>query len=54
MSLQNLSYEQKQQFVGFLETICQELEITESQHKEAQRRYETIGSWLGCGTPLKL
>lgn len=54
MSLQNLSYEQKQQFVGFLETICQELEITESQHKEAQRRYETIGNWLSKSDDYRL
>lgn len=54
MSLRNLSYEQKQQFVGFLETICQELEITESQYKEAQRRYETIGNWLSESDDYRL
>lgn len=54
MSLRTLSYEQKLQFIGFLEAICQELEITESQYREAQQRYETIGKWLSDSDDYRL
>ena len=54
MSLRTLSHEQKMQFIGFLEKICQELEITKSQHEEAQKRYKAIGSWLSDSDNYKL
>lgn len=54
MSLRTLSYEQKLQFIGLLETICQELEITEFQYREAQQRYETIGKWLSDSDDYRL
>lgn len=36
----------KSQLVGILETICQEIELTETQHKNAESRYEAVGNWL--------
>lgn len=35
------------EIVGTLEQICQALELTPSQHEEAQNRYEAVGAWLG-------
>lgn len=32
--------------VGILESICQALELTASQHESAKSRYEAVGDWL--------
>lgn len=54
MSLQRLSFEEKQQFVGVLELICQELEISESRYNEAKKRYDVIGTWLADSDDYRL
>jgi len=54
VSLQKLSAAQKQQFVGILELICQELEISETRYKEAKKRYETISDWLTASDDYRL
>jgi cyclic GMP-AMP synthase DncV-like protein len=36
----------KVQQVGLLERICQALELTETQYKEAKAHYEAVGKWL--------
>lgn len=36
----------KQNIVGHLEKICQQLELTETQYSTAQSRYEAVGEWL--------
>jgi len=34
------------QLTGIIERICQELELTDSQHSKAQSHYESVGKWL--------
>lgn len=36
----------KQNIVGHLERICQHLELTETQYKTAEKRYEDVGKYL--------
>ncbi len=36
----------KARLTGALEAICQQLELTETQYREARSRYEGVGSWL--------
>lgn len=36
----------KARLTGALEAICQQLELTEIQYREARSRYEGVGSWL--------
>jgi hypothetical protein len=36
----------KAEIVGFLERVCQELELTDTQHQLAKSRYEAVGTWL--------
>ena len=54
MGLQTLSFAEKQQFVGILELICQELEISEARYQEAKSRYETISGWLADSDDYRL
>lgn len=54
MSIQKLSFSEKQQFVGILELICQELEISESRYNEAKNRYEAISGWLADSDDYRL
>lgn len=54
MGLQTLSFAEKQQFVGILEFICQELEISESRYQEAKNRYKTISDWLADSDDYRL
>ena len=54
MGLQPLSFAEKQQFVGILELICQELEISENRYQEAKNRYETISGWLADSDDYRL
>lgn len=39
-------YLRKVETYGFLDRLCQELDLTETQYQEAKSRYETVGSWL--------
>lgn len=39
---------------GFLDRLCQELDLTETQYQEAKSRYETVGSWLAYADDLLL
>lgn len=54
MSLNYLSLPQKRQLVGFLELLCQELELTETQFQEAKQRYEAVGNWLDGGEIISM
>jgi Second Messenger Oligonucleotide or Dinucleotide Synthetase domain len=36
----------KSQLVGILETICQQLELSDTQHEDAESRYKAVGTWL--------
>lgn len=54
MGHQILSFAQKQQFVGILEFICQELEISETRYREAENRYDTISGWLADSDDYRL
>ena len=54
MGLQTLSFAEKQQFVGILELICQQLEISETRYQEAKGRYETISGWLADSDDYRL
>ena len=36
----------KSQLVGILETICEQLELNDTQYKNAESRYEAVGNWL--------
>lgn len=40
----------KSQLLGLLEEICQDLELTESQFRLAEKRYQAVGSWLAEST----
>ena len=53
MSLYRLTHAQKRQLVGFLELICQELDLTESQFEDAKEKYEAVGKWLDSGDSIK-
>jgi hypothetical protein len=39
----------RQELVGILETVCQELELTETQRKSAEEKYDAVGKWLNAG-----
>lgn len=39
-------YFRKVETYGFLDRLCQELDLTETQYQEAKSRYEAVGSWL--------
>lgn len=54
MSLSYLSLPQKRQLVGFLELLCQELELTETQFQEAKQKYEAVGNWLDGGEIISM
>lgn len=41
-----LGEEQKQQFIEILETLSENLSITETQHNAAVKSYNAIGNWL--------
>lgn len=36
----------KSQLIGILETVCQELELSDTQYKNAESRYKAVGDWL--------
>ena len=36
----------KSQLIGILETICQELELSETQRENAESKYQAVGNWL--------
>lgn len=36
----------EEQVLGFLERVCQTIELSESQHQLAKSRYEAVGQWL--------
>lgn len=40
---------QKQQLMGILEIVCQELELTETQYESAKSKYQAVGAWLSDG-----
>src|SRR4030067_1434608 len=43
----------KAQITGLLEGICQALELTDTQFRNASDRYESVGRWLsGADNPL--
>ncbi len=42
----NFTPEQKQQLEGILTAICEELELTESQRKDAEEKYRAVGKCL--------
>lgn len=54
MSLKQLSLTQKRQLVGFLELICQELELTETQYQDAKEKYVAVGKWLDGSSVIKI
>lgn len=39
----------KLQLLGILEAICQELELTSTQYKDAEEKYSAVGRWLAQG-----
>lgn len=53
MFLKNLRNEQKRQNVGILELICREFELTESQFRDAESKYQTVGKYLDEGGEIK-
>lgn len=54
MSLKQLLFAGKRQLVGFLELICQELELSDTQFQDAKQKYETVGKWLASGGTIKV
>ncbi|MDZ7662525.1 nucleotidyltransferase [Thiohalophilus sp.] len=54
MSRNELTLEQKQQSAGILEFVCQELEITATQYKDAEKKYKAVGDWLSDSDDLRL
>ncbi|PKN62606.1 MAG: nucleotidyltransferase [Deltaproteobacteria bacterium HGW-Deltaproteobacteria-15] len=53
MVREQLSLLQKTQLVGFLELVCRELDLTESQFEHAKEKYESVGEWLNDGVLIK-
>lgn len=47
-------YLRKVETYSFLDRLCQELDLTETQYQEAKSRYETVGSWLAYSDDLLL
>jgi len=47
-------YFRKVETYGFLDRLCQELDLTETQYQEAKSRYETVGSWLAYADDMLL
>lgn len=44
--VQDVDVYKEEQVLGFLERVCQAIELSESQHQQAQARYEAVGEWL--------
>jgi hypothetical protein len=41
---------QKAQLIGFLEHMCQSLELTDAQSEKAHKRYQGAGEWLAAAS----
>ena len=46
MRLEVSNHFRKAQLTGALEAICQQLELSDTQHEEAKGRYEGVSRWL--------
>src|ERR1700731_3065831 len=47
--MDKIALAKRQELLGILETVCQELELTETQHKSAEEKYNSVGKWLNAG-----
>jgi len=52
MVFEGYSNDKKMQFFSFLERICQQLELTDTQFQDAKGKYEAVGKWLSEGVAL--
>jgi hypothetical protein len=44
-----IAFAKRQELLGILESACQELELTETQRKSAEGKYNAVGKWLNAG-----
>lgn len=54
MFIKQLEPQQKRYLAGLLELACQQLELTESQYKDAKGKYEAVSEWLAESSFWKL
>ena len=47
--MDKIALAKRQELVGILEAVCQELELTETQRKSAEEKYNAVGKWLNAG-----
>jgi Second Messenger Oligonucleotide or Dinucleotide Synthetase domain len=47
--MDKIALAKRQDLVGILEALCQELELTETQRNSAEEKYNAVGNWLNAG-----
>jgi Second Messenger Oligonucleotide or Dinucleotide Synthetase domain len=47
--MDKIALAKRQELLGILEAVCQELELTETQYKSAEEKYNAVGKWLNAG-----
>jgi hypothetical protein len=52
MVFERYSNDQKVQLFSLLERVCQKLELTDTQYRDAKGKYEAVGEWLNDGEVL--
>lgn len=52
--MDKISLAKRQELVGILEEVCQELELTKTQYKSAEEKYNSVGKWLNAGDVIMI
>jgi hypothetical protein len=47
--MDKIALAKRQELVGILEAFCKQLELTETQRKSAEEKYNAVGKWLNLG-----
>jgi hypothetical protein len=47
--MDKIALAKRQELVGVLEALCEELELTETQRADAEEKYNAVGNWLNAG-----
>jgi hypothetical protein len=47
--MDKIALAKRQELLGILEAVCQELELTETQRRSAEEKYNAVGKWLNAG-----
>jgi hypothetical protein len=47
--MDKIALAKRQELVGVLDALCEQLELTETQRKGAEEKYNAVGKWLNLG-----